>query len=475
MRSRLSRVTLLCTAGLAVFAVACSEDNGVAPRSRVQPQAPSLSFSQSGTPSGTYIIQTKTFGSTGSVASTVAAMGGTISRNFPEIGYISVNGLSAAQASKLPSLNTNVSSVNADRSLQWVPAIDGSNQLANVDESSLGLGATGTNQTGAAFYNAFQWGLKVIQAPTAWTNSPGGAGTLVCVLDTGVDPGHLDLNGKVNTGVSISESTDSSFAGNQTIFDYNFHGTFVSSIISSNGIGVASTAPDTKLCAVKVLGSTGSGSFNDVIAGIIYATNIHANVINMSLGAYFDVRQVVNGMALVHAMQAAVDYANQHGTVVVAASGNNGVNLDADPNDIVSLPAQLKGVISVGATGPINQQNFDLLASYSNYGGVTGVALVAPGGSGNPVVQADEIIGACSRFALTFNCTSGRSYLIGVGTSFASPHVAGASAVLMSKYPGLHTTTVRRCLTTQADVIGPSATFGAGRLNEARTVLSCSP
>ena len=475
MRSKVSRVALLCTAGLAVFAVACSEDNGVAPRTSrsLPPQAPTISFSQAGTPSGNYIIQTKTFGSTGSVAGTVTSMGGTISRNFPEIGVITVGNISSAQAASLPALNTNVSTVNADRSLQWVPSIDGNDQMADVDPSTLGLGATGTNQTGAAFFNAFQWGMKVIQAPTAWINTPGGAGTLVCVLDTGVDPGHLDLNGKVNTGVSISESTDSSFAGNQTIFDYHFHGTFVSSIISSNGIGVASTAPDTKLCAVKVLGSTGSGSFNDVIAGIIYATNIHASVINMSLGAYFDVRN--GGMPLVHAMQAAVDYANQHGTVVVAASGNNGVNLDTDPNDVVSLPAQLKGVISVGATGPINQQNFDLLASYSNYGGVTGVALVAPGGSGNPVVQADEIIGACSRFALTFSCTSGRNYLIGVGTSFASPHVAGAAAVLISKYPGLRPATVRRCLTTQADVVGPSAIFGAGRLNEAKTALSCNP
>lgn len=473
MRSRLSRVTLLCTAGLAVFAVACSEDNGVAPRARTQLQAPSVSFSQTGTPSGNYIIQTKTFGSTGSVASTVTGMGGTISRSFPEIGVITVSNISSSQAASLPALNGNVSTVNADRSLQWVPSIDGSDQMANVDPSSLGLGATGTNQTGAAFFNAFQWGMKVIQAPTAWVNTPGGAGTLVCVLDTGVDPGHLDLNGKVNTGVSISESTDSSFAGNQTIFDYHFHGTFVSSIISSNGIGVASAAPDAKLCAVKVLGSTGSGSFNDVIAGIIYATNIHANVINMSLGAYFDVRN--GGMPLVNALTAAVQYALQHGTIVVAASGNNGVNLDTDPNDVVDLPAQIKGVISVGATGPINQQGFDMLASYSNYGGVTGVTLVAPGGSGNPVVQADEIIGACSRFALTFNCTSGRNYLIGVGTSFASPHVAGAVSVLMSKYPGLRPSTVLRCLTSQADNVGPSAIFGAGRLNEAKTALSCSP
>ncbi len=156
---------------------------------------------------------------------------------------------------------------------------------------------------------------------------------------------------------------------------------------------------------------------------------------------------------------------------MVAASGNNGVNLDADPGDFVSIPAQLNGVISVGATGPIRQLNFDALASYSNYGGVTGVALVAPGGSGAPVFQQDLIVGVCSTFALTFSCHAGHSYLIGAGTSFASPHVAGAAVELISKYAGhLKPTTVRRCLTTTADNVGSSAIFGAGRLNALKTV-----
>src|SRR6185436_20163895 len=88
----------------------------------------------------------------------------------------------------------------------------------------------------------------------------------------------------------VSVSTDVSDPRNQTPIDYNFHGTFVSSIISSNGAGVASVAPDAKICSIKVLGVTGSGSFNDVIAGIMLAANMHADVINMSLGAYFDLR-----------------------------------------------------------------------------------------------------------------------------------------------------------------------------------------
>src|SRR5437773_2477430 len=80
-----------------------------------------------------------------------------------------------------------------------------------------GLGASGTNQSGASFFNSFQWGIKIIQAPAAWAASPGGSGQRVCVLDTGVDPGHLDTNGKVDLAVSVN--TNTSFAGNQTPWD----------------------------------------------------------------------------------------------------------------------------------------------------------------------------------------------------------------------------------------------------------------
>jgi len=472
MHSKLSRVSWLSAVGLTALVAACSENNGVAPRaSLAQPQLPSVNFSQSGTPVGQeWIIQSKTFGSTASIEQAVTSMGGTVSRSWPQIGVVIANGLTGLQAVSLGAQNTNIAAVNGDKTLQWVPsAQDLAVGLAGDADPS--LGASGTNQSTAAFFNSFQWGMKVTHANAAWTASPGGAGRMVCVLDTGVDPGHLDLNGKVNTGVSASFSSDASFAGNATIFDYHFHGTFVSSIISSNGIGVASVAPDANLCAVKVLNQVGSGSFSDVMAGIMYAASIHASVINMSLGAYFDLRG--GGSSLVQALQKAVDFANAQGTVVVAASGNNGVNLDADPGDVLSIPAQLKGVISVGATGPIRQANFDGLASYSNYGGVTGIALVAPGGSGAPVFQQDLIIGACSRFALTFNCVNGNNYLIGSGTSFASPHVAGAAAEILSQYGNLHTSTVRKCLTTTADNVGSSAIFGAGRLNVFRAVTQC--
>lgn len=466
MRSRPSRLSIGMTALVALAVAACSDQGPQ--QARVPRGTPVVNFAQTGTQTTQWVIQTKTFGSVQAVSDAVTAAGGRITHSFPEIGVIVADGITSSALGG--STGTNIKVAARDRELQWVPNAS----QVDMEVASDDAGSDGTNQSTAAFFNAFQWGMRQIQAPAAWAASPGGAGRTVCILDSGVDAGHNDLVGKVTTAISVN--TDASFAGNQTPIDYHFHGTYVSSIVSSRGIGIASVAPDAKLCSIKVLGVTGSGSFGDVIAGIITAANMgNVDVINMSLGAYFDLR-APGGLALSQALQAAVDYANSKGVVVVASSGNSGINLDADPNDIVSLPAQLKGVISVGATGPINRQNFDQIASYSNYGGVTGIALVAPGGSGNPVVNADLMVGACTRFSASFpSCAGGTSYLLGNGTSFASPHVAGAAAVLRSKFSFyLKPATVRRCLTSSADVVGPSAIYGAGRLNVFRA-LSCNP
>jgi subtilisin family serine protease len=466
MRSRLSRSLMLGVAGSALVAAACSDETGPAPSASV-PQHPSVNFAQTGAMAPQWLVQLKTFSSMPAVHAAVLNAGGTITSEFPQIGVMSVEGLTGPQMVAIQALG-DVRIFNRDRELQWLPTTQESDVTATEDATI--PGTSGTNQSGAFFFNSFQWGMKIISAPAAWAASPGGAGRTVCVLDTGIDVGHNEFaGGKVTTAVSVN--TDVSDPRNQTPIDYNLHGTFVSSIISSNGAGVASVAPDAKICSIKVLGVTGSGSFTDVISGIMLAANMHADVINMSLGAYFDLRG--GGNNLVQAMQAAVDYANAQGVVVVAASGNNGVNLDTDYPDFISLPAQLKNVISVGATGPTSQLNFDALASYSNYGGVTGVALMAPGGSGAPVFQQDLIIGACSRFAVGRGCAA-NSYLIGNGTSFAAPHVAGAAALFRSAFTGnIRPATVRRCLLGGTDNIGSSATFGAGRLN-VKKALSCA-
>ena len=99
---------------------------------------------------------------------------------------------------------------------------------------------------------------------------------------------------------------------------------------------------------------------------------------------------------------------------------------------MIEIPAQLKGVISVGATAPVNQQNFDAIASYSNVG-FPGVDVFAPGGdlvAGG--VVPDLILSACS--GQVPGCESELVYVFAAGTSFSSPHVAGEAAVISSDF-----------------------------------------
>ena len=124
-------------------------------------------------------------------------------------------------------------------------------------------------------------------------------------------------------------------------------------------------------------------------------------------------------------------------------------------------------MISVGATAPFNQQNFDGLASYSNYGGRTGVDLVAPGGDFlvGGVVE-DLVLSACSQYQVTlpFAC-SAVDYLFTAGTSEATPHVAGAVAVIESqKATPVSPAALTKCILQGTDAVGPSSIYGAGRL-----------
>jgi subtilisin family serine protease len=232
-------------------------------------------------------------------------------------------------------------------------------------------------------------------------------------------------------------------------------------------------APDVNLCTIKVLNVLGSGSFGDVITGILLAADMHADVINMSLGAHVDLT-LPGAEDLVRALQAAVDFANKRGVIVVASAGNNGIDLNEDP--FITLPAEIKGVVAVGATAPFAQQNFDNIASYSNFGGKS-VDLFAPGGDFLPGGdQFDLVLGPCSQYQLVlpFACAF-NDYLIAAGTSEAAPHVSGAAAVVESGFPGrqINPARLETCLESSAANIGPKRIFGAGRL-DVLNALSCT-
>jgi subtilisin family serine protease len=403
--------------------------------------------------------------------------GGSLKHNMSGFGYVSAYSEDPRYARKL-SRHKGVTAVNRDFNMQWIPAA-AEFQLSPLGADTVSALGHAIDPT-AAILGACQWNNSQIDTSLAWDKGYYGAGIKVAVLDTGIDPIHLDLAGKVDVAQSISILSSAGicdeFAPDQaTILDFNLHGSFVAGIIAAKGIVIAGVAPDAGIVGVKVLDCEGKGVFGDVIAGIIYASNLEdVDVISLSLGVHLP--KNLPGLApLLAAMTKAVNYANSRGKLVVTAAGNDSVDLQHDRNFIV-VPAQSGVNLAVWA-GNIDGG----LVDYSNHGG-NAVPVGAGGGTiGPPSVPLPgcEIgpdwqagfVGICSSFSLFVPpCASGDLYLTGLtGTSFAAPMVAGVAALLDGKYGGaLNGGDLREALKTSADDIGKPGTdnlFGHGRVN----------
>jgi thermitase len=276
---------------------------------------------------------------------------------------------------------------------------------------------------------ADEWGLAKIQAPTAWDTSQGD-GVKVAVLDCGIHASHSDLSGKV----TLSQDYTGSPFGTDDRCDHGTHVAGTIAAVTNNGVGVASVAPGASLINGKVLDDTGSGWFTDIDAGIVWAAENGAKVINMSLGG---------GGSCPSGTQNAVNTAwNTYGTVVVAAAGNSGLN---GP----SAPGNCANVISVAATD-VN----DNKPSWSNYG--TSVDVAAPGVSVLSTTNPD---------------VNGSSYDYFSGTSMATPHTAGVAALIWKTSYGTSAAAVRdRLFLTADNISGTGSLWAEGRINAAAAV-----
>lgn len=407
------------------------------------------------------------------LASQVAAAGGTLLRVHPEIGYAGAVSNDPGFAAKL-SRSSGVLAVDRDLEVQWIPSADGLQSVEGPGASS----HASANPAGAAFY-ACQWNLRRIDAPAAWAKDQlGSPAVKVAVLDSGVDPFHVDLAGRIDVANSVSMlSPGSSPCGatdETTFYDFNFHGSFVSGMITSNGVGIGSVAPLTQVVGVKVLDCGGSGSFLEIISGILYAANLpDVDILNMSLVAGFP-KHLHGAGPLVGAVAKAVNYAESRGKLVVSATGNNGFDMDHDAN-ITWVPAQSGSGIGVYATDIL-----DGLASYSNHG-ISGSWVGAPGGDfpnvgpplpGCPIPNSLEgfVVSVCSSFV----CGTPSNYLVGDGTSFAAPMVAGVAALVDAKHGGaLNGAQLKTILKDTADDLGKPGTdnlFSHGRVNAGNAV-----
>jgi thermitase len=281
-------------------------------------------------------------------------------------------------------------------------------------------------------YWSSQWGMTKIEAPAAWDITTGSDSVTIAIVDTGVDLLHPDLDDKLVSGYDFINGDD------DPQDDYG-HGTHVAGIAAAktnNGTGVAGLSWGAKIMPVKVLNDYGSGGYEDVANGIIYAANNGADIINLSLG----------GSASSSVLEEAVEYAHDLGCVIVAATGNN--------NSSVSYPARHPRVIAVAATDSNDQR-----ASFSNYG--PEVDVTAPGVSIRSTYW-----------------WAGSTYERVSGTSQASPHVAGLAALIWSLSPGLDNTQVESIIKQTADDLGVAGRdnyCGFGRINARRALEATAP
>ncbi len=260
-------------------------------------------------------------------------------------------------------------------------------------------------------YYKHQWHLDLIGMQEAW-EFPAGANVTVAVIDTGV--AFEDHDGKFRVedlGESQFVSPYNIVAGNEHAGDDHGHGTHVAGTIAqltNNGIGVAGVGQRIRIMPVKVLNSQGYGTLSDVAAGIRYAADHGAQVINMSLGGPFPSR----------ILHKAVEYARSKGVVIVCAAGNSA-------RSGISYPAAYPECISVSAV------RFDKsLSWYSSYG--KGLTLAAPGGDMNVDQNGDGLMDGVLQNTLNPQDPSKQGYFLFQGTSMATPHVAAAAALLMS-------------------------------------------
>ncbi|MDB4953293.1 MAG: peptidase and in kexin sedolisin [Myxococcales bacterium] len=258
----------------------------------------------------------------------------------------------------------------------------------------------------------FQWHLNQIGMPAAWKLANGN-GVIVAVLDTGVAYENYKQFTKLPDLEGITFVDPYDFVGNSThANDDHGHGSHVTGTIAqatNNGIGVAGVALDVKIMPLKVLSGSGSGSVAGIADAIHFAADHGAKVINMSLGGAFPSR----------VLKKAVEYAHGKGVTVVCAAGNESRNK-------VGYPAAYPGAVAVSAT-----QFDEATTFYSNYG--KDIDIAAPGGNTRVDQNNDGMPDGVLQNTIAIGDPTKNDYYGYMGTSMASPHVAGVAALVIGE------------------------------------------
>ncbi|WP_344417059.1 S8 family serine peptidase [Amycolatopsis minnesotensis] len=279
-----------------------------------------------------------------------------------------------------------------------------------------------------------------IGAPEVWRSGFTGKSVKVAVLDTGVDAGHPDLAGKV------LEARD--FSGGQDATDRHGHGTHVASTIAGSGAASGGrfkgVAPDAGLLVGKVLGDDGSGGWAEIISGMEWAADQGAKVINLSIGG--DDAEGIDPLE-----EAVNRLTRDKGVLFVIAAGNEGEK----GAGTVGSPGSADAALTVGAV-----DRADALAPFSSKGPRVGDNAVKP----EITAPGVGIVAAKAGGA------PGDPYQAMSGTSMATPHVAGAAALLAQQHPDWRAEQLKSALAGTAKPTDGLTVFqqGTGRVDVAK-------
>lgn len=473
------RLRQLAALAPALVLAACAADEPVSPLDGPQ-------FSVTGGSSANYVVMFKRQrGVPLDFGAQVTALGGRVGHALPQIGVASVAGLSRGAVASLQR-RKDVSYVLPDETLR----LDLPEAIAI--ESALELSAPQAPQAAAAFPR--QWNMRAVQADAAWAAGHlGSSDVTVAILDTGIDYLHFDLAGRVDLARSTSfvPSDDalvaSFFPTRHPVTDLHWHGTHVAATVSSNAFLMAGVTSHTTLIGVKVCGVDGSCAVSAVLAGIIFASDAGADIINLSLGALLQKKANPGFVSIINRIN---NFARRSGALIVVAAGNESADLDREivPIGDLETPTRFPSlyalycdgatVVCVSATGPATAggtngpwTGVDTRAEYSNFGR-SAIDVAAPGGRGSLTGSGGLVWGICSTSSLVIpQCQTAIGVIGSAGTSMASPHASGVAALLVARIGTDKPSQVRTALQRTADDLGDPGTdpfFGKGRVNAAR-------
>lgn len=304
-------------------------------------------------------------------------------------------------------------------------------------------------------FSSRQWGLTQIHATEAHEITGGSPAVLVGHIDTGIDFTHPDLAPNLDPASSVSCVGGAPNQDPAAWDDDSGHGTHTAGIIAaaSNGIGVVGVAPNVRIAAIKASIRQGTSDIflpEAVICSFMWAAAHGVEVTNNSYsvdsapvgGTTFFCRDDPEQRTVIEAVRRSVRWAKFHGVSVVASAGNS--NSDLAANECLRLPSELRGVITVAATGILGKR-----AAYSNYG-LEVIDVAAPGGEvpqGGPPPGNLILSTWPAKFpAPTLLCdplgtpcfpgpTPGVSYYrYALGTSQAAAHASGVAALVVSRF-----------------------------------------